>query len=56
MIHRHIYTMIHRHTYTNYPAAYPKNTHQCWVQAPTSGQAIILQFVDFDVRIRQFHD
>ena len=37
-------------TSPNYPSPYPANTHQCWVQAPSPGQAVALLFPEFEVR------
>ena len=35
----------------NYPSNYPANANQCWMQTPTSGNSIDLDFARFDVRL-----
>ena len=37
-------------TSPHYPSPYPASTHQCWVQAPSPGQAVALLFTEFEVR------
>ena len=36
-------------TSPDFPAAYPEDVHECWVQAPSPGQSVILVLTDFDV-------
>ena len=36
-------------TSPDFPAPYPEDVHECWVQAPSPGQSVILVFTDFDV-------
>ena len=32
-----------------YPNNYPADINKCWVQTPTTGQALMLDFFNFDV-------